>query len=210
MFSDAINTKVLNTILIAQAFLPTVCDHKARVLMLTPNTISSLRPPFHAVESTVVSALEGFAASLGAELNSLGVDLCQMKLGTFDRGSLGAGQHLQRTEQAEVAGWSTHARNAYARNYNAHGQELKDMSVLTRKTKGSKGSPLRELHNAVFDALTQSKPRRIWRVGRGSLLHEAVGSWVPPGIVGWMMGMQRVTLERPGDRGETDWEEVER
>lgn len=59
---------------------------------------------------------------------------------------------------------------------------------------GSTGSPLRELHIAVFDALTQKKPRRIWRVGRGSSTYDFVGNWVPAGLVGWMMGIRRVTL----------------
>jgi len=186
-----------------------ICDHKSRVLLLTPNVISSLRPPFHSVESTVTSALEGFAASLSSELNSLDVDVCHLKLGTFDRGTLGTSQSLERAEHQEVSGWSTRARNAYARNFQAQDSELKDMSVLTRKSKGSKGSPLRELHNAVFDSLTQRKPRRVWRVGRGSLLHETIGTWVPRGIVGWMMGMQQVTPERTPQRSEVDWEEVQ-
>jgi len=209
LWADAFNAKVLNTVLMAQAFLPTVCDHKSRVLMLTPNVISSLRPPFHAVESTVAGALEGFAASLGAELSTLGVQLCHLKLGTFDRGSHGAGQHIERTGRGEVSSWSAHARGAYANNYHASDSELKDMAVLTRRSKGSRGSSLRELHNAVFDALTQRSLQRVWRVGRGSLLHEVVGSWVPPGIVGWMMGMKQVSLDRADERVEADWEEVE-
>jgi len=47
LWSDALNAKVLNTILITQAFLPTVCEFKARVLVLTPSITASLRPPFH-------------------------------------------------------------------------------------------------------------------------------------------------------------------
>lgn len=152
----------------------------------------------------MTGALEGFAVSLGAELQTLGISLCHLKLGTFDRGSLDIGQHLQRTQQEEMSEWSTHARNAYARNYNVSGKELKDNSVLMRKSKGSKGSSLRELHNAVFDALVQHHPRRVWRVGRGSLLHEAIGSWVPPGIVGWMMGMQNVTMDRKQEDSAAD------
>jgi NAD(P)-dependent dehydrogenase (short-subunit alcohol dehydrogenase family) len=47
LWSDALNAKVLNTIAVTQAFLPTVCQFKARVLVLTPGIVASLRPPFH-------------------------------------------------------------------------------------------------------------------------------------------------------------------
>lgn len=47
LWSDALNAKVLNTIAVTQAFLPTVCQFKARVLVLTPGVVASLRPPFH-------------------------------------------------------------------------------------------------------------------------------------------------------------------
>jgi hypothetical protein len=56
---------------------------------------------------------------------------------------------------------------------------------------GLKGSPLRELHNAVFDAMTTRKGGTV-RVGMGSSAYEFVGAWVPKGLVGWMMGMRRV------------------
>jgi hypothetical protein len=47
----------------------------------------------------------------------------------------------------------------------------------------------------VFDALTQKRPRKVWRVGRGSVTYDVVGNWVPAGIVGWMMGLKRVSLD---------------
>ena len=63
--------------------------------------------------------------------------------------------------------------------------------------KRSKGSNLRELHNAVFDEMAKTG----WRaggtvmVGRGARLYSLVGAWTPRGLVGWMMGVRRV--ERP-------------
>ncbi len=54
---------------------------------------------------------------------------------------------------------------------------------------GVKGSPLRELHNAVFDALTVKRPAKVWHAGNGSLIYDVVGKWVPAGIVGWMLGL---------------------
>jgi hypothetical protein len=41
----------------------------------------------------------------------------------------------------------------------------------------------------------QIRPRKVWRVGRGSVTYDLVGNWVPSGIVGWMMGLQRVSLD---------------
>jgi hypothetical protein len=54
-----------------------------------------------------------------------------------------------------------------------------------------KGSPLRELHNAVFDAMARRNSATI-RVGMGSYIYEFVGAWIPKGLVSWMMGMRRI------------------
>jgi hypothetical protein len=52
---------------------------------------------------------------------------------------------------------------------------------------GVRGSPLRVLHEAVFDALTVPRPRHVWYVGSGSRLYDFIGRWAPPGLVGWML-----------------------
>lgn len=52
-----------------------------------------------------------------------------------------------------------------------------------------KGSSLRELNNAVFDAMVREKGGVV-RVGMGSSIYGFVGRWVPKGLVGWMMGMR--------------------
>lgn len=186
LWSDALNAKVLGTVATAQAFLPVVCDAKARVLMLTPSIVSSLRPPFHSVETMVVGALEGFVASLRGELETLGVEVCHLKLGTFDYGNAGGGHHLQHSPTRGPA-WSASTRKA-------------------------KGTSLRELHNAVFDALTQKRSRKVRWVGRGSITYEVIGNWIPSGLVGWMMGKRRVCWEvvEPRMEDSLQWEKVER
>jgi NAD(P)-dependent dehydrogenase (short-subunit alcohol dehydrogenase family) len=193
LWSDALNAKVLNTIAVTQALLPTICEFGSRVLMLTPSIVASLRPPFHSVETTIVSALEGFLASLRAELGTLNIEVLQFHLGTFDYSNVGPKHHLQT-----AATGSPQTRAAQSRGFlNA------DRS----------GSSLRELHNAVFDALTQRRPRSVWRVGRGSVTYDIVGSWVPEGLVGWMMGLRRVSLDTTSapklEDSVQSWEKVE-
>lgn len=60
------------------------------------------------------------------------------------------------------------------------------------KSNIGKGSPLRELHNAVFDIMASKKPGRVWHVGKGSQLYGFVGNWIPAGLVGWMMGVRHI------------------
>ncbi|EME38482.1 hypothetical protein DOTSEDRAFT_95273, partial [Dothistroma septosporum NZE10] len=49
-------------------------------------------------------------------------------------------------------------------------------------------TPLRQLHDTVFDTLTARRPQRTIRVGRGSLTYDIVASLMPPAFTGWMMG----------------------
>jgi NAD(P)-dependent dehydrogenase (short-subunit alcohol dehydrogenase family) len=209
-WSDALNAKVLNTIAVTQALLPTVCESKARVLMLTPSIIASLQPPFHSVETTIVKALEGFLASLRAELGTLGIDVLQFKLGTFDYSHVGPKHQLQTRAAGSPHAWPATTRALYARNFETQTRAGPSRGFLNTD---NSGSSLRELHNAVFDALTQNRPRSVWRVGRGSVSYDLVGNWVPKGLVGWMMGLRRVSLDsRSAPKLEDSvqsWERVE-
>ncbi|KAH0268082.1 DUF1776-domain-containing protein, partial [Aureobasidium melanogenum] len=153
-WSTALNAKVLHTITVARYMLPLVTEFKSKILLLTPNVISSLRPPYRAIESTVSSALGAFAASLSSELSLQGLHACHFKLGNIEI----AGSKQKRDEN--------------------------------RRVRGALGTPIRKLHEAMFDALHSSNPSHTWHVGRGSLIYDFIGSWIPSGVVGWMMGLQ--------------------
>ncbi|KAI8939953.1 hypothetical protein NX059_003679 [Plenodomus lindquistii] len=207
-WSDALNAKVLNTIAVTQALLSTICLFKSRLMLLTPSIIASLRPPFHGVETTVVSALEGFLASLRAELGTLGIDVVQFHLGTFDLSNVGPKHHLQTRASGSPHAWPATTRAMYGNNFVNQAKVAQSRGLLNNS-----GSHLRELHNAVFDALTQTRPRKVWRVGRGSVTYDLVGNWVPSGLVGWMMGLKRVSLDMTSEPKLEDsvqsWERIE-
>ena len=192
LWSDALNAKVLNTIAVTQALLPTICQFKSRVLRLTPSIVASLQPPFHSVETTVVSALEGFLATLRAELGTLSIDVIQFHLGTFDYSNVGPKHHLQTKTAPSPHAWPTTTRQLYASNFTNQTQIGQSRGLFGQN---NHGTSLRELHNAVFDAVTQKRPRKVWRVGRGSLTYGLVSSWVPSGLIGYMMGLRRVSLD---------------
>ncbi|KAI7512843.1 DUF1776-domain-containing protein [Hortaea werneckii] len=181
-WSDALNARVLNTIATTQLFLPTVTQHKAKVLLLTPSVTPALKLPGHALESTVYGALEGFTSSLSAELKQHDVSLSHFKLGNIDVPSITARQRREGVPKPLF-----------------------------------KATPLRALHDSVFDALVAKRPSRTWYVGRGSLAYDIIGRWVPAGIVGWMMGVnskpkviQEVKEEdMQGSQGSLTWEKIE-
>ena len=90
--SGVIDWHLINTIAMTQLFLPSIIEHKAKVLLLTPSVTPSLRPPLHALESTVYGALESFVSSLAAEMKEDGVSVCHFKLGSIDISSVTARQ----------------------------------------------------------------------------------------------------------------------
>lgn len=80
-----------------------------------------------------------------------------------------------------------------------------------------RGSNLKELHAAVFDALLGRK-RNVVRVGSGSWVYEVVGRWAPDGLVLWMLGGaggrdpregRGVSGSRSVSQGSIEWEKVE-
>ncbi|KXL47282.1 hypothetical protein M433DRAFT_159797 [Acidomyces richmondensis BFW] len=80
-----------------------------------------------------------------------------------------------------------------------------------------KATPLRRLQDSVFDALVSRRPRRTWHVGRGSLAYDIIGSWIPPTMIGWMIGAGRRPdnvdeireEEMRSSAGSLTWEKVE-
>ena len=225
-WSDTINVQLLNTIAAAKEFLNPVCRFKSRFLMLTPNNIPSIQPPFHALQNTVIGALNGFFTTLQNELDTINIRICHFKLGMFDYGAL-SGHHLQQQRytalgrnEASTLSWPASSRLLYAQNYLSQLQIAGLFPNNRQRHSGQVGAPLRELHLAVFDALTQERPARKWHVGHGSLIYEMVGRLFPRGVVVWMLGMKKVshlpekietspTEEKDSALDASHWEEVE-
>lgn len=214
IWSETLDSKVLKPIATVQALLPTICEFKSRILVLTPSIVASLKPPFHSIENTVVSALEGFSKTLERELSTLGIPVCQFKLGSFDLSNFGGKHHLQPIGLNRTSGWPATARTLYAQNFITQSRVAESKGIFGENGSAPKGSSLRELHHAVFDTLTAKHPRRLWRVGRGSHAYDVIGTLVPSSVIGWMLGLRRVSLAEVATPRQVDdasqiWEKVE-
>lgn len=208
-FADLFNTHLLHPILTIQAFLPlltarlTSTSDKSppKVLVLTPSIITSIKPPFHAPEATVCSALSAFTDVLNGELRPLSIPVTHLQLGTFDfAGFTGIAPALLRrspapqpgllpaADAAETAAWPEPARHAYARNFIS----TSSSAISAGRIRGMKGGSLRDLHRSVFDVIDGSNTSSVVRVGLGADLYGVVGKFVPRSLVEWMMGMRRV------------------
>jgi NAD(P)-dependent dehydrogenase (short-subunit alcohol dehydrogenase family) len=201
--SDLLNTRLLTPVLTVQSFLPLLhsaplshpqhhsapAPPKPSVLVLTPSIIANLSPAFHLPESTIVSGLTAFTDVLSAELAPLGIPVTHLELGSFDLNSfLPHGRHPQtvQSQRAETLKWDDSSRQAYGKNF----VTLSSGRALGNSGAG-RGSSLRELNDAVFDAMVKGRGGTV-RVGAGSGIYGFVGKWVPRGLVAWMMGLRKV------------------
>jgi hypothetical protein len=202
IWSDELNTKLLRAIGTAHAFLPTVTEFMAHVVVLIPNIVPPLRPAFHSVQSTLAGGLDAFAQTLDRELRTLDIPVTRIKLGTFDLSSF--------TPRSHVHNNFGQSSSNYERNYRSQGAGLLGLSTGSTR----RGTNLRELHHAVFDALTMKKPNRVRRVGKGSVMYDIVGACMPSSLVDWMLGIEQVPVQREYQPMLTDashsWEKVER
>ena len=126
---------------------------------------------------------------------------------------MGGKHHIQPIGGPKTYAWPSSARALYAHNYVTQSRIAGSKGLFNDNGNVSAGSALRELHNAVFDALTQKRPRKIWRVGRGSVAYDIVGNWAPTGLVGWILGIRQVPLDEVAEPKLEDsvqsWEKVE-
>lgn len=204
--SDLLNTRLLTPILTTQTFLPLLqsslhtqqSSPKASILLLTPSIISSLSPSFHLPESLITTALTTFTQTLRSELLPLDIPVTHLQLGSFDISSFSPHNKAlvptTQSQRAETLKWDESTRQAYARNF---------VAVSSKSAGGvaavGRGSSLRELNNAVFDAMASGRSGTV-RVGMGSRTYGFVGRWVPRGLVGWMMGVRKIG-ENQGEFG---------
>lgn len=187
VWSDAFNSRVLSTVSLTHSFFSLLVDQSARVLILSPNVVAPLTPALNGVESAVVGALDGFVGTLRRELKAFGsVQVVQLKLGSIEFGSLATNLHAPLNSPQPGARKSMQAKHAA-------------------------GSSPKELHHAVFDALTLRSPWRTIRVGRGSLVYEIAGKFFPHMLTEWMLNAEKVKVARQprGLLESQGWENVE-
>ncbi len=143
--------------------------------------------------------MKQYISTLQKELGPQTVNVVHIQLGQFDYG------YNQAERQQLVV--SSNLSKAEATK-----QRLEQTAVIRH----AMGSPPRELHNGVFDAIVRGKGRNgTIYIGRGSRLYDFVGKWVPNGIVGWMMGVAKApTIQKsPSEvsaEGSAEWEKVDK
>uniref|UniRef100_A0A060TAK9 ARAD1B07326p n=1 Tax=Blastobotrys adeninivorans TaxID=409370 RepID=A0A060TAK9_BLAAD len=199
-WSDLMYSKLLGPVfLLSGGLLDLVRRHNSRVLLLTPTIMSSLKPAFHAPECISSAALESMALCMHRELKPQGIPFVHLKLGSFDvaPGRSSPGSHARQVAtsiRADILSWPEPIRALYSRAYQASAHLHSPRTT---------GSSMRVLNHAVFDALTQDKPKRVWYVGRGSYAYEWLTSWFSESAVTWLL--QPPSQSAPIER---DWETV--
>ncbi|KAI4254663.1 MAG: hypothetical protein LQ352_002969 [Teloschistes flavicans] len=200
-WSDALTTHLLSPFTLLQAFLPLTQSHKTSILFLTPTNATSLSPPQRGLENVVGGGMERFISTLRKEhAISEGNSIVQFKMGAFDNGS--------DRDAMKMAVALRHD----------HGSPSSTPSSPATEQRRVRGSPLRELHLKVFDALV-GKSRGVVYVGRGSRTYDYLGKTMSEGLVGWMLGLrmtkqeekQRVNADEgaPSSVESPGWEPVE-
>jgi NAD(P)-dependent dehydrogenase (short-subunit alcohol dehydrogenase family) len=221
-WADTVNTRLLSPILTVQAFLPllTLRSNNSTIVFAYPSISSSLSAPFAGPEVATARAISGFAASLRQELRLLeqgNVDVVELQLGNIDLGpTYRSGQN--QIAGTEVLAWSTQQRALYASQYLS---SVEQRPVASAGPSTVRGSPARNLHYAILDALEPTSrdmfgrkvsKKSVLYVGRGARSYSLIGAWVPSGLVALMMGYRSgngMNSETPSGSGsETGWERV--
>ena len=220
-WADTINTRLLSPILTAQVFLPllTLRSNNSTIIFAYPSISSSLSAPFAGPEVAVTRAISGFATSLRQELRLLdrgNVDVVELRLGNIDLGPAYRNAQSQITG-TEILAWSEQQRALYGQQYLS---SIEQRPVASAGPSTVRGSPARTLHYAVMDALEpatrdflgrKASKKSVMYVGRGARSYSIIGTWVPSGLIGLMMGYRSghaAGVDSPSNGSETSWERV--
>ncbi|KAL8711262.1 MAG: hypothetical protein Q9225_007148, partial [Loekoesia sp. 1 TL-2023] len=188
-WSDALTTHLLSPFTLLQAFLPLISSHKASILFLTPTNTPSLSPPSHGIENVIAGGMERYISTLRKEMSSpQTTNIVQFKLGAFDDAS--------DRDAFKMAVALRHDKNTSDGSPDA-------VSPSTTEPSKVRGTPLRELHLAVFDAIVGKRRGTIY-VGRGSRMYHSLGKFAPEGLVAWMLGLKTRREEKQKREGDEE------
>ncbi|KAL8774733.1 MAG: hypothetical protein Q9209_000672 [Squamulea sp. 1 TL-2023] len=200
-WSDAFSIHLLAPFTLLQAFLPLIQSHKSSILFLSHTNTPSLSPPLHGEANVVARALDSYVSTLRKELAATQeINIAHFKLGALDDGSdrdalkmAVALRHDDRTASDSRLDSVPEKRNV-------------------------RGSPLRELHLEVFDAIVGKRRGTVY-VGRGSRTYDILGKVMPQGLAGWMLGLKTKKVQEKeqkeanvvteGAQGSPGWERVD-
>ena len=192
-WSDTLTTQLLAPFATIYAFLPLLTTHKSSLLFLTPTIIPSLTPASHGLENVSAGGMQGYIDTLRKEVAATDIHIMQLKLGTFDFDLAPMSRALV---PAREIGHEESAAGKVARE---------DDAAVAGIGSAVKGSPLRELHRGVFDAIISERGRSgTMYLGRGSRTYDYVSRWVPAGVVGWML---RGVVENKEQERRRSWEQ---
>lgn len=199
---DSINTRLLQPMLTLQQFLPLLARHSldpkqpTSIAIAYPSIPTSLTPPAEIPSTITSTSLSALAAGLRREIaiSSANITVHELKLGNFDLGST-----YSRTLNRDI--YTDHEQSQALTHWHSSQRAAATRSRLGQSTL-TRGAPMREFHNAVFDALAPPATFRAfnrfdWQfpkrnetvfVGSGARVYDLCGRFLPTGLVSFMMG----------------------
>lgn len=165
-----------------------VRGHQSKLLLVTSSNLPALNPPFNSVQSVSTSALGTLWQCMHRELCQLSprIDAVHVRTGLVD---LPRGQLLSANARANMLSWTPEMRSIYSKIYASAvpGTATTGVSAAVPRLRGT---PVRILHNTVFDILQApaGTVSRVVYVGLGARLYAMLGRFAPERAVSWMLG----------------------
>lgn len=100
IWSDTININLLKPIVTVKSFLRPLATFNSRLVILQPVIVSSLAPPFCALETVVGRGIEAWVSVLEREVSVFGVGVSLIKVGNIE-GIVNISQNQQQTQSSQ-------------------------------------------------------------------------------------------------------------
>lgn len=169
-----------------------------KIVLLTPNLISSINLPFHALETVAINSLQAVFNSLAREIitdSLLNIEVVNLKIGASNifnhTNSKESEERIKQSLHNQILGWDENMKAVYGSNF-------KNICLLSGPSPNLRGANLRELNYKIFDLLyhdinnkrktTYKKDLRVCYVGRGARAYDLIGKCLPSWLVSWFIG----------------------
>ena len=241
---DTLNTRLLSPLLSIQQFLPLLSNHStdptspSSIVIAYPSIPASLTPPRQSPEAIITSSLGTMATSLRRELAVMRANITvhELKLGNFDMATVSKSTNASSPTRPHPSSYPPRTSSSSPNldpaksqltHQPSHAWHSTQRAAIQRKETSAppanaspffilRGSPARELHNAVFDALAPPQVYKAfgrwdWQtpkssstvfVGSGARVYDFIGSWVPRGFVGMLLTV------RERRRAKNEWRDL--
>ncbi|RCK62343.1 hypothetical protein Cantr_09171 [Candida viswanathii] len=169
----------------SSGLIQTVRSQDSKIILLSPNIVSSLSMPYYGPETVFQQNLKSLFTVLTRELASQDISVTQVRLGNLHllNQRLSSTARIESLVNSEVRAWTSEMKDLYGNDFTNV-----QFKANPLKSSGGKGTNLVVLYHVLFDLIySKSANPAVVYCGTGARIYDWISKLLPESWVQWLL-----------------------